>query len=170
VADIALVPQSGVLQRGHQVSTDHASKAADALGEDRVAFVRHRRAPLLLFAKRFERFTNLASLQVPDLGCDPLERPGREGKRRHEVRVPVTRYDLGRDSVRLEAELFADVILDLGVDRGVSADRATHPSDGCVVGGTSQALARAIELRHPTGNLEAEGDRLRHDAVGPPGH
>ena len=46
----------------------------DALGEDRVSLVRHRRAPLLLLAERLERLAHLAPLQVANLGRDPLQR------------------------------------------------------------------------------------------------
>jgi hypothetical protein len=62
VADVPLVPQGGVLERGHQMPAHHARQAAHSLGKDWVAFVRHCRAPLLLLAERLKRLADLAAL------------------------------------------------------------------------------------------------------------
>ena len=84
--------------------------------------------------------------------------------------MTVARDNLRRHDVHLQAQLGTDVLLHLRVDGGVGSDRAADASDRGVVGRVPQPVHRAVELRHPTGDLEAERDRFRDDAVGPAGH
>src|ERR1700674_963835 len=111
------------------MSTYDAREAAHPLCEHGVALVRHRRAALLLLAERFEGLADLAPLEVPDFGRDPLQRAGHQRQRRNEVRVAVARDHLSRNNVRPQAERLADVLLALWVDPDVGANRATHPAN-----------------------------------------
>jgi hypothetical protein len=52
VGDVALVPEGDVLEADERSSPDDAREPADALGDDRVPLVRHRRRALLAAAER----------------------------------------------------------------------------------------------------------------------
>ena len=79
--------------------------------------------------------------------------------------MPVPGDDLGRDGVGRQAKLFANVLLDLRVYRGVRAHRAAHAADRDIIGRPLETRPRSIELRHPSGHFEAERDGLCDDAV-----
>ena len=130
----------------------------------------HRRAALLLLAKRLECLADLAPLQMSDLGRDPLQRPCDQRKGRHEARVPVARDDLGGDGIGAQAELAADVLLYLWIDGGVGADSAAHPPDRNFLCLMRQPFLRTVQLRDPAHHLEAERDRLGHHAMRAAGH
>ena len=132
--------------------------------------MRHRGAPLLLLAERLERFSDLGPLEVTDLDRDPLQRPGGDRERRHEAGVAVARHDLGRNFIDLQTKLAADMLLDPRVDGGVRSHRTAHAADGGFVGRAPEATDRAIELRHPTRDLEAERGGLGDDTVGATRH
>ena len=73
VRDVALVPQRHVLEPGAEVAAQQAGQPAQALGEDRVALVRHGRAALLAGAEGLLRLADLAAGQVADLGAHELD-------------------------------------------------------------------------------------------------
>jgi hypothetical protein len=79
--------------------------------------------------------------------------------------VPVARDDLRRHRIRRQAELLANVLLDPGVDSRVSADGAADPAHSYLFGRQAEPCLRSIQLGDPTGDLEAERDRLCDDAV-----
>ena len=146
---------------------DDAGQAADPLGDDRVALVRHRRRALLALAERLLHLAHLGAGEVADLGREPVERRGDERERGEELRVPVALDDLRRDRLRLEPEPLAGDPLELRVGRRVRADRAGELPDAHRRRAPAQALAAAVELERPAGELEPEGGRLRVDAVRP---
>src|SRR2546430_16809224 len=84
MADITLVPERRVLQRRQEIAAHHTREAADGLGQDGIALVRHRGAPLLLLAERLERLPYLGALVVMELDRYPLQRPRGDRARRHE--------------------------------------------------------------------------------------
>ena len=75
VRDVALVPQRHVLEPGLRVAAQHAREAADALGRDRVALVRHRARALLARPERLLDLAHLGALEVADLLREALQ-PG----------------------------------------------------------------------------------------------
>ena len=170
MADITLVPQRRVLERGEEVTTHYPGEATHPLGEDRVTLVRHRRASLLFLAEGFERLADLAALKVADLGRDSLQGPGSDGQRGHVAGMAVARHDLRRDDVDLEAQLAADMLLDARIDGCVCADGPADPAHPCFFGCALQASDRAVELGHPARDLEPKRDRLGDDAVGAASH
>ena len=82
--------------------------------------------------------------------------------------MPVARDDLRRDRLRLEGEPLARDPLELRVGDRVRPDRARQLSVAHRLERAAQALATALELEHPAGELEPEGRRLRVDAVRAP--
>ena len=91
------------------------------------------------------------------------------GARPQVLGVAVAGDDLGGGH-RREAEGGAHVGLDPGVDVGVGADRARELAHGDGVAGPSQAVAVAVGLEGPVGELDAEGGGLGVHAVGAAGH
>ncbi len=75
------MPQGDVLEADHRVRPDDAGEPANALGDDRIPLVGHRRGPLLAAAERLLDLANLGAGEVPDLGREPLERRGEERER-----------------------------------------------------------------------------------------
>src|SRR6266516_5423546 len=71
--DVALVPERHVLQTDERVCAHDACEAADALGDLRIPFVRHRRRALHPFAERFLDLTHLGPCEMPNLGGETLE-------------------------------------------------------------------------------------------------
>src|SRR2546428_10187599 len=148
----------------------HSREPAHALGHDRIALVRLRRASLLLLAEGLECLPTLAALQMSYVCRDPLQRCSRKRESGHEVRVAVPSDHLSGDRIRFQPKLGAHIVLDSRVDRRMRADGATDAAYRNLVAGLVEPRQRSIELRDPPGHLEAEGDGLRDHAVSAPGH
>ena len=144
---------------------DDPREAADPLGDDRVALVRHRRRALLPAAERLLNLAELGAGEVADLGREPVERRRAQREGRQELGVPVPRDDLRRDRLGREPEALAGDPLDLRVAAAVRPHRAGELADPHAFERPLEALAIALELERPPGELGAEGDRLGMDAV-----
>ena len=82
--------QSGdVLEPDERVRADDPRKAADALGDDGIALVRHRRRALLSLAERLLHLGDLGAREVADLGRERVERRREHGERCEQLGVPV---------------------------------------------------------------------------------
>jgi hypothetical protein len=170
VADVPLVPEGDVLQGRDSVAADQPGEPADALAEDRVALVRHRRGALLLASERLERLGNLAALEMADFEGDALHAGGGQRQGVHEGGVAVAAHDLRRGRVDRESQSAEDLLLDTGIERRVGADDATQLPGRDLGAGGPEAVQRAVQLGDPAGDLEAERDRLRVDAMRAAGH
>ena len=142
-----------------------AREPADALRDDRVALVRHRRRALLSLAERLLDLAHLGAREVADLDRELVERRRAHGERREQLRVPVALDDLRRRRCRLEPEALARDSLDLGVDRRVLADRAGQLADAHALERARDARACAVELERPDRELQPERRRLGVHAV-----
>ena len=167
VRDVALVPESDVLEADLRGGADDAREAADPLRDDRVALVRHRRRALLSLAERLLHLAHLGAGEVADLGREPVERRGDERERGEELGVAVARDDLRRDRLRLETEPLAGDSLQLRIGDRVRPDRARELSEAHAGKRMLEAFPASVELERPAGELESEGGRLRVDAVRP---
>ena len=165
--DVPLVPEGNVLEADQGRGADDPRQAADALGHDRVALVRHRRRPLLPGAERLCNLVHLCPRQVADLEREALQRGGEERECRQQLGMAVPLDDLRRHRLRLEPEALAGDALDLRVDRCVVAHRAGELSDPHSLERARETRATAVELERPPGQLEAEGRRLCVDSVRP---
>ena len=76
VADVALVPECHVLERGERMGADEAREPAYVLREHGVPLVRHRRRALLSGGEGLRRLPHLGPLQVADLDGDALTPAG----------------------------------------------------------------------------------------------
>ena len=165
VRDVALVPERDVLQADDRGAANYAREPGDPLGDLGVPLVRHRRRALHPGCERLLDLAHLRAGEVPDLGREPIERRGRERERREQLCMPVTRDHLGRDRLGLEAEPVARDALDLGVDRRVRSDGSRELADAALLERPPDAVACAVELERPAGELPAEGRRLGVDPV-----
>ena len=77
------------------VGAQHPGQPRDALADDRVLLVRHRRGALLAGRERLQRLPHLGALQVAELGGEAVERRARLGQRRQQAGVAVARDHLG---------------------------------------------------------------------------
>ena len=166
VADVTLVPQGDVLGGGERVGAQQAGQSADALAQLRVALVRHRAGALLALAERLLRLQHLGALQAAHLERDLLQRGPRDGQRRAELGVAVALDDLGRHRLHAEAEVAADLVLELRLDMGEVADRPRQLADGDRLARPAQPLEVASGLDVPDGDLEAERGGLGVHPVG----
>ena len=73
VGDVALVPEGDVLETHDRRRSDDPGEAADPLGDDRIALVRHRRRALLPAAERLLDLAELGTGEVADLGRETIE-------------------------------------------------------------------------------------------------
>ena len=142
-----------------------AREPADALGDDRVALVRHRRRALLTAAERLLDLAHLGAGEVAHLDREPLERGGEQRERVQHLGMPVALEDLRRARRRLEPEPLAGDPLDLGVGRRVRADGARELADAHPFERAVDPGAVPLERERPAGELEPERRRLGVDAV-----
>jgi hypothetical protein len=170
VRDVALVPQGDVLHPHEGVPTDEASQTADALGDDRVALVRHRGGPLLSSCEGLLDLADLGACEVADLECEAVERRGEDGERGEQLRVPIALQDLGRARRRVETEALARKPLDLGGRRRIRPDRSGQLSHAHAGEGVLDPVPVALELKRPADELQPEGRRLRVDSMSSTDH
>jgi hypothetical protein len=86
VADVALVPQSHVFQRGNNRRAHEAGKAGQVFGQHGVALVGHGGRALLPRMEEFLRFAHFGALEVADFRCQPLNAAGDNGQARRRKR------------------------------------------------------------------------------------
>ena len=123
------MPEGDVLEPDERVAAHEPSEAADPLGDDRVALVRHRRRALLPGRERLLDLAHLGSREVTDLEREAIERRREDRERGEELGVPVALEDLRRRRCRLEPERLARDPLDLRRRRRVRADGARELAD-----------------------------------------
>ena len=146
VRDVALVPQRHVLQPGLGVAAQHPRQAADALGGDRVALVRHRARALLARLERLLDLAHLGALEVADLLREALEPGAGERDRAQQLGVAVARDDLGGDRLGRQPQPLQHALLVLRAERGVGADRAGDRAGRRLGEGALEALGVAVGL------------------------
>src|SRR5688572_6187682 len=123
------MPQGNVLEARLCVCAQQTRQPADALADDRVPLVGHRRRSLLTFGEWLLGLTDLGALKVPYLLREPFERRPGDGKRGEELGMAVARGDLRGRILDTQAETIADVALDLGLELRVSPDRSRDLAD-----------------------------------------
>jgi len=170
VADVPLVPERDVLHPDRGVPAQEPGDAGDVLGRDRVALVGHRRRALLPGAERLAHLTDLAALQMADLGGETFEGRTGEGDRVQELGLTIPVGDLGRCGFDSDAESIADVGLDRRRRVRVGADGAGDLADRHGIAGAAHPPVVAFEFEGPRRELESERGRLGPDPVRPSHH
>src|SRR3954469_4177170 len=115
MANVALVPKRDIFQGDMAVSPNDPRKAAQTLAGDRIALVRHGRAPLLAFTEKFFDLQDLRALKMPKLRRPAVDARSNQRQREQKFRVPVTLDDLGRNRRRPQPQLLADACFDLWI-------------------------------------------------------
>ena len=165
VRDVALVPERDVLEADLRRAAHDAREAADPLGGDRIAFVRHRRGALLAGGERLLHLANLGAGEVADLEAEGVERGGDDGQYREELRVPVALDDLRGVGRGIEAQTLAREPLELRARCRIRADGAGELADPHPLERAIEARTPAVELERPAGELQPERRRFGVDAV-----
>ena len=166
--DVALVPKCDVLEADERMRAHDAREPADALGDDRVALVGHRRRSFLPLPEGLLHLGDLGACQIAHLERKLVERRRGDRERGEELGVAVALEDLRRRGRRLEAEPLARDALEVGIGRRVRADGARELADAHAVERVRDAGARPVELERPARELDAEGRRLGVHAMRPP--
>ena len=165
VADVALVPEGDVFQRGEGVAAKHAGEAGEAFPGDGVALVRHGAAAFLALGKRFLGLQHLGALQVAELNRPTFDARADEGQRGLKFGMDVALDDLGGNRRGSQAELLAHGGLDFRRQVGAGADGAGELADGGDFARAFEAFERAAKFVVHERELEAEGGRFAMDAV-----
>jgi two-component system, OmpR family, response regulator RegX3 len=170
VRDVALVPERDVLEADGRGSANDAREAADPLGYNGVALVRHGRGALLALAEGLLHLPDLRPREVADLGREPFQGSRAESERGQEGGMAVAWHDLRGGGLGQEAEPLAGNTLHLGVAAAVGAHGPGELADARAGERRLEAVAGAVELERPTDELRPEGDGLRVNAVCPTDH
>ena len=165
MADVALVPERDVLQRGGRIGAHEARQAGQVLGENRVPLVGHGGRALLAGAEWLLGLEHLGALQVPDLHRDLLDRARRDGQGAEELCMAVALNHLGGDGSRAKPEGFTHPGLHRGRHIGEGPHGTRDLSHADRLPGPPHALQVALHLGEPQGDLHSEGDRLGVNAV-----
>ncbi len=162
------MPEGDVLEPDEGRCAHDSREPADPFGDDRVAFVRHRRRALLPLPEGLLDLGHLGAGQMPNLERKPLERGCSHRERSQELGVPVALDDLCGGGLRLEPEPLTCQALDLRIDCRVVADgageladphafeRASDPSSGPV----EVDAVRAADRDREAVLLRARGDQV----------
>ena len=143
-----------------------AREPADALRDDRVALVRHRRRALLALAERLLHLGDLGAREMADLERELVERRRGDGERGQQLGVAVALEDLRRGRRRLEPEPLARDPLELRVGRRIRADGARELADAHALERARDARARSRSSSNAQpASLSAERRRLGVHAV-----
>ena len=130
MADVALVPEGDVFQRGHGIAAQHASEAGEAFPGDGIALVRHGAAAFLAFGERLLGFEHFGALQMAELDGPTLDARADEGERVHELGVDVALDDLRGDRGRAGGPSFSQTYASTrGDEMRTGADRAGNLAD-----------------------------------------
>src|SRR5690242_5438394 len=107
--DVALVPERDVFESDETIGANDSRHAADALRDDRIAFVRHCARTLLSFSKTFLRFAYFGALPVPNVQSKLLQRRSDRRERTEILSVDVALDHLRRDRRRFQTEARANL-------------------------------------------------------------
>src|SRR6267378_3280601 len=127
--NIAFVPERYVLESDDAVRAHDSSHPANALGEDRVALVRHGARSLLTFFEFLLRFTHFGPLPVTNLQSELVQRRSDDGQGAEVFRVVVALNNLRRNGSRFDSQPGANFLLDLRIEMRKSADCSADFSD-----------------------------------------
>ena len=95
MADVALMPERDIFQRGDAVRPHQTGQAGEVLRRDGVPLVGHGGGPLLALGKKFLGFQNLGPLKMPEFHGKFFDRGGDEGQGCKEFGMVVPLDDLG---------------------------------------------------------------------------
>src|SRR5947208_10106823 len=116
MTNVALVPESHVLQRNNRVTANDTRQTAQTLTRDRIAFMRHGGTAFLAFAKEFFHFEHFGTLEMPKFRSPTIDAGGNDGQCSHKFRMAIALHDLGRECRRFQSKLLANCALNLWIN------------------------------------------------------
>ena len=108
VADVALVPEGDVFQRGHGVAAQDARQAGQAFAGDGIALVRHGAGTFLARREKFLRLQHFGALQMAEFRRPAFDARADQRQDADEFRVQIALDDLRGDGRRAQAQFLAD--------------------------------------------------------------
>ena len=127
--------------------------------------MRHGGRAFLAFGKKLLRFQHFGSLQMPDLGCKPLQRGRNDTKGRKKHCVAIARNDLRRGGLDGKPEFFRDIGFDARIDIRISADGAGNRAGRDFLPRMNETFAGAQKFGIGLRELQPEGHGLGVDAM-----
>ena len=170
VGDVALMPQSYILQASYSITTQQASHTANLFAGNGVTLVRHCRGALLTRSKIFLGFTNIGALQVADFGSHLVQGGTNDSQGGQEMRMAVTLDNLGCQAYRLQIQLFANIFFYKGIDIGISANSTGELAHSHHFASLLQALHIALNLIGPEQEFHTKGHRFSMNAMSTTDH
>src|SRR5213082_2551341 len=146
MTDIALVPKRDVFQRRQRVPSHNSSQPTQPLTGYRIALVRHGRATLLTFAKKFFYFQNFSALKMAEFGGPAVDRRCDQRQCRQKFSVPIALHDLGRDCGWTQPKFLANFALDPRIQMRVCPHRAAEFPDANTLTRLRETLFRTAKL------------------------
>ena len=156
MADVALVPEGDVFQRGDGVAAEHAGEAGETFPGDGIALVRHGAAAFLALGEWLLGFEHLGALEMAELDRPAFDARADEGQRGLKFGMDVALDNLGGDGRRFQAELFADRRLDRRGQVGAGADGAGQFAHGHPLARGHQAFEGPVKFIVHERELQAE--------------
>src|ERR1044072_596361 len=146
MGDVALVPERDVFESDDAVRTNDARHTADALRNDRIAFVRHRTRTPLTFGETFLRFAHFRALPVTHVQRKLLERSGNDRERAQVFSVDVALDHLRRNRRGFQTETRTDLLFNGRIQMRKRADRAADLANSDSVFRTQQSDRKSTRL------------------------
>jgi len=157
--------QRATFSRGDGVAAQDAGEAGESLPGDGIALVRHGAGAFLSLGERLLGFEDFRALQMAEFNRPTLNASADERQRGLEFGMDVALDNLCGDGRGLQAELFADEVLNIGRQMRVGADGAGKFADGGDFAGAVEAFERAAKFVVHERKLEAERGRFAVDAM-----
>ena len=166
MADIALVPQGLIFQRGKSVGAQKARKTAHVFCRNGVLFVRHGRRTLLSLGKAFFHLEHFRALQVAQFHAQALHTASQHGKRGEEVGVTVALNDLGGMRINLKLKIAQGALLKLGRQKCIGTHRARDFTHAHAFNPGFNPGKVPLKFGVKSGHFEPKAGGFRVDAVG----
>ena len=127
--------------------------------------MRHDRRAFLFRAEIFFSFADFRALEVTDFRSHLIDGAGNDSQSRYVFSMAVALQGLRRNRRSCDAEVFADIFFNKGINVGIGTDSTGDFADGNRFLGMFHAIDVAFDFSHPVAQLEAERRRFGVDAV-----
>ena len=127
--------------------------------------MRHDGRTFLLGAEIFFGFADFRALEMTDFRSHFIDGAGDDSQGRYVFGMAVTLQGLGRNRRRSDAEVFADIFFNKGINVGIGTDSTGNLADGNRFLSMFHAVDVAFDFSHPVAQLEAERRGFGVDAM-----
>ena len=165
VRNVAFVPEGNVLERRHGIAAQDAGEAGQTFPRDGIAFVRHGAGAFLPLRERFLGLEHFGALEMAEFHRPAFDARADQRQRGLEFGMNIPLHHLRGDGRGAEPKLLANIRFHARRKMRAGADGPGNLADGDNLVDTFEAFQRTAELIMHQGQLEAEGGRLRMNAM-----